>query len=133
MDKENHAPNASLGAAPPIVAPDRVSTTRMLLQDVQACIQKFSARMDALSAGVEQNLRDVQMCKATLENSGEKTVADIADVGESIEYKAEGRLYALWNVALVTSLLMDLKCSIQMPGCTHKELRLASDSSRKDG
>ncbi|KAH8111061.1 hypothetical protein DFH11DRAFT_711308 [Phellopilus nigrolimitatus] len=66
--------------APPIILPDRVGTTRVLLQDTQACVQKFSARSDALGARVEQALKQLELSRAALEAGNEKTVAELADV-----------------------------------------------------
>lgn len=69
-------------SVPPIVAPDRIGATRVLLQDTQACVQKFAARMDKLGAAVEQGVKDVQMCRTAMEGTGDKITADVADVGE---------------------------------------------------
>ena len=67
---------------PPIVLPDRVGTTRVLLQDVQATIQKFAARMDTVGANIEQALKEVQFSRSSIEAAGEKTVAELADISE---------------------------------------------------
>ncbi|KAI5124256.1 hypothetical protein M0805_005105 [Coniferiporia weirii] len=75
------APSAVQGSSvPPIVLPDRIGTTRVLLHDTQACIQKFAARMDVLGTHIDQALKEVQLARAALEISGEKTVADVVDV-----------------------------------------------------
>lgn len=63
------------------IVPDRVSTTRVLLQETQSCVQKFSTRMDGLAKGVEQHLREVELCKKAIELSGEKAVAEMGDIG----------------------------------------------------
>lgn len=73
---------SSTSAIPPIIAPDRISTTRVLLQDTQACVQKFATRMDKLSSSVEQGVKDVQMCRNAMEGTSEKAIADIADIGK---------------------------------------------------
>lgn len=74
--------HGTTSSVPPIVAPDRIGTTRVLLQDTQACVQKFAARMDKLGAAVEQGVKDVQMCRTVMEGTGDKIIADVADVGE---------------------------------------------------
>ncbi|KAL5536891.1 hypothetical protein ACEPAF_714 [Sanghuangporus sanghuang] len=65
---------------PPIALPDRVSSTRILLSDTQACIQKLSARMDIIGSRSEQALKEIQLAREALETGSEKTVAEIADV-----------------------------------------------------
>ncbi|KAL5531688.1 hypothetical protein ACEPAG_4565 [Sanghuangporus baumii] len=65
---------------PTIALPDRVSSTRILLSDTQACIQKLSARMDIIVSRSEQALKEIQLARETLETGNEKTVAEIADV-----------------------------------------------------
>lgn len=44
-------------------------------------MQKFSTRMDGLAKGVEQHLREVELCKKAIELSGEKAVAEMGDIG----------------------------------------------------
>lgn len=61
--------------------PDRVSTTRILLSDTQACVQKLSARMDIIGSRIEQALKELQLAREALDAGGEKTVAEIADIG----------------------------------------------------
>lgn len=70
-------------APPPIVLPDRVGTARILLSDTQSCVQKLSSRMDALCTRNEQALKEVQLSREALDTSGEKAIAEIADVGTS--------------------------------------------------
>ncbi|OCB86401.1 hypothetical protein A7U60_g6519 [Sanghuangporus baumii] len=65
---------------PPIALPDRISSTRILLSDTQACIQKLSARMDIIGSRSEQALKEMQLAREALETGSEKTVAEIADV-----------------------------------------------------
>lgn len=65
----------------PIAIPDRAASTRLLLQDTQACVQKFAARMDTLGGNVDQSLREIQLCRNAMEGSGDKCVSEIADVG----------------------------------------------------
>ena len=67
---------------PPIVLPDRVGTTRVLLQDVQATIQKFAARMDTVGADIEQALKEVQFSRSSIDAAGEKSVAELADISK---------------------------------------------------
>jgi len=67
----------------PLVMPDTKlgsTTARLLLQDTQAHMEKFAARMDALGTHMEQSLREIQMCRAATEGASEKCVADIVDV-----------------------------------------------------
>lgn len=59
------------------------TTTRLLLQETQAHMEKFAARMDALGAHVEQSLREIQMCRTATEGASEKCVSEVVDVGES--------------------------------------------------
>ena len=59
-----------------------MSTTRVLLQDTQACIQKLSARMDAIASRNEQAVKEVELSRAALESANEKCVADVTDAGE---------------------------------------------------
>ena len=47
-------------------------------------MQKFSTRMDGLAKGVEQHLKEAEMCKAAIEASGEKAVAEMGDVGKFV-------------------------------------------------
>lgn len=76
--------HASPIAPPPIVLPDRVATTRVLLQDAQATMQKFAARMDAVGANIEQALKDVQLARSSIDVAGEKSVAELADISECL-------------------------------------------------
>ncbi|KLO17914.1 hypothetical protein SCHPADRAFT_138537 [Schizopora paradoxa] len=56
------------------------TTTRLLLQDTQAHMEKFAARMDALGAHVEQSLREIQMCRTATEGASQKCVSEVVDV-----------------------------------------------------
>ena len=76
--------HASPIAPPPIVLPDRVATTRVLLQDAQATMQKFAARMDAVGANIEQALKEVQLARSSIDVAGEKSVAELADISECL-------------------------------------------------
>lgn len=58
------------------------ATTRLLLQDTQAHMEKLAARMDALGAHVDQSLREIQMCRTATEGASEKCVSEVVDVGE---------------------------------------------------
>lgn len=62
--------------------PDRVATTRVLLQDTQASLQKLSARMDAIASRNEQAVKEIQLSRAALESSTEKCVADVTDTSK---------------------------------------------------
>ena len=74
---------AGANANAQIAFPDRVSTTRVLLQDTQACIQKLSARMDTIASRNEQAVKEVELSRVALDASGERCVADVTDAGES--------------------------------------------------
>ena len=44
-------------------------------------MQKLSARMDIIGSRIEQALKEVQLAREALDTGGEKTVAEIADIG----------------------------------------------------
>lgn len=75
----------------PILFPDRVDATKLLLHETQSCMQKISVGMDKLGTNVEQCVKDVQICRSTLEANNEKVVADVADVGMSPSTRVSGQ------------------------------------------
>ncbi|EJD07587.1 uncharacterized protein FOMMEDRAFT_24920 [Fomitiporia mediterranea MF3/22] len=82
-------PNAAGNPAPPSIAfPDRIATTRMLLSDIQASMQKLSAHMEVLGSRSEQALKEVQLARESLDAGGDKTIAEISDT----VYKSQATL-----------------------------------------
>ena len=71
--------------AVPITVPDRVGTTRVLLQDAQACMQKLAARVDDFGKRFEQGVLELQLSRSAIELANEKAVAEIADVGAYVK------------------------------------------------
>ena len=60
---------------------DRVGSTRVLLQDTQACIQKLSARMDTIATRNEQAVKEVELSRAAIDTCGDRMVAEMTDAG----------------------------------------------------
>ncbi|KAL5513206.1 hypothetical protein ACEPAH_3604 [Sanghuangporus vaninii] len=91
---------------PPIALPDRVSSTRILLSDTQACIQKLSTHMDIIGSRSEQALKEIQLAREALETGSEKIVADIADV----VYRCQTTL--IKNIGVQESILDKINGSV---------------------
>lgn len=75
----------SRSAVPPLLPADRVGTSlRIILQDTQACMERFSVRIGQVAGGVEQNLAEARMAVKVMESNHDKVVADTADLGKCV-------------------------------------------------
>ena len=81
--KASDTPSSAAGTTLPPLGPiDKTATsTRVLLYDTQANLEKFSARVDTLLKGFSEAKSEVKFVKSLFERDREALTNDITDLG----------------------------------------------------
>lgn len=119
---------ASVPAPPSLLPSDKASTTlRLLLQDTQCSLEKFSTRLDTLFLGLEQSTQSISRAGSLLEDSRDAVASDVRTIGQSRVYGLYMRPNHIPRV--VTSLREDIQSVLGTPAQAQTVLSLRDSFS----